>query len=166
MAIHWFKMRPNLESHIVVFNLSDDLGISEEEVVYLLYRFASWAATHGKYGVMALPEGLADYHFKTPGLEEQLIKHGWMKRHGEASITLHYFTDVSAVRKALGTKLRKQALGDGVCRACGATEQIEIDHIVPISRGGSCKLENLQPLCKQCNVSKGQKTMEEFLNDR
>ena len=32
--------------------------------------------------------------------------------------------------------------------------KMEVDHIVPWSRGGSDKLYNLQPLCKPCNRSK------------
>lgn len=33
-------------------------------------------------------------------------------------------------------------------------EKMEVDHIVPWSRGGSDSLHNLQPLCKPCNRSK------------
>lgn len=42
-----------------------------------------------------------------------------------------------------------------VCRVCGATEHVTIDHIVPRSRGGTNAPENLQVLCGYCNRRKG-----------
>lgn len=39
----------------------------------------------------------------------------------------------------------------------------EVDHIVPISRGGEHSMANTQCLCRACNQSKGRKTMTEFL---
>ena len=41
------------------------------------------------------------------------------------------------------------------CRACGATENLSVDHIVPTHFGGPTILSNLQCLCKPCNSSKG-----------
>lgn len=44
------------------------------------------------------------------------------------------------------------------CCACGATSstvELEIDHIIPYSKGGETVLENLQILCKRCNRGAG-----------
>ncbi len=38
------------------------------------------------------------------------------------------------------------------CLACGTTEAIlEADHVVPLTRGGSNDIGNIQPLCGSCN---------------
>lgn len=53
------------------------------------------------------------------------------------------------------------------CIACGTTERVTVDHIIPIARGGRHSIGNLQPLCLSCNSSKNAKTMAEwkyFLN--
>ncbi len=47
-----------------------------------------------------------------------------------------------------------------VCAQCGSRERIHKDHIVPVSKGGSNGLENLQPLCIGCNLSKSDRTAD------
>ena len=45
----------------------------------------------------------------------------------------------------------------GVCPICGGHfeyEEMEGDHIVPLSRGGKTVPENLQMLCRRCNATK------------
>ncbi|MGS3331653.1 HNH endonuclease [Serratia marcescens] len=40
------------------------------------------------------------------------------------------------------------------CNYCGSNHELEIDHILPVSKGGNSNAENLQVLCKQCNILK------------
>lgn len=40
------------------------------------------------------------------------------------------------------------------CVECGATESLETDHIIELSRGGSNDFENLQTLCHSCHQIK------------
>lgn len=41
------------------------------------------------------------------------------------------------------------------CLACGTSKSITVDHIVPLSQGGSNTIDNIQPLCIKCNMHKG-----------
>lgn len=62
-------------------------------------------------------------------------------------------------------RLRQEALSrDGFCCVyCGTTENLTIDHQLPLSRGGTNNLENLVACCQSCNSSKGDRTPEEWL---
>ncbi|MGH8738020.1 MAG: HNH endonuclease, partial [Burkholderiales bacterium] len=46
------------------------------------------------------------------------------------------------------------------CAKCGASPasdhsvELEVDHIIPVARGGSNDLANLQSLCQKCNQGK------------
>jgi len=57
-------------------------------------------------------------------------------------------------------------LGRTPCAACGSLEDLTIDHIIPISRGGSHGIGNLQSLCRSCNASKNNKLQVEWLVTR
>ena len=49
------------------------------------------------------------------------------------------------------------------CAYCGAQEvPLEVEHIVPRSRGGSNRVSNLTLACHPCNVRKGKQTAAEF----
>jgi len=63
-------------------------------------------------------------------------------------------------RAALGqnfTPSQKKAIRrrDGnLCRECGGTENLDVDHIVPCHRGGTNDLSNGQVLCQPCHAAK------------
>lgn len=72
---------------------------------------------------------------------------------------------VQGQRALMTSALRRKILErDGFkCRKCGANIEaepnllLEVDHIVPLSKGGLTQEDNLQTLCWRCNRSKGAK---------
>jgi 5-methylcytosine-specific restriction endonuclease McrA len=46
------------------------------------------------------------------------------------------------------------------CLCCGKRRKLTADHIIPVSKGGSSNIDNIQPLCGPCNSSKGAKTID------
>jgi hypothetical protein len=43
---------------------------------------------------------------------------------------------------------------DKKCLKCGRIDKLQIDHIIPVSKGGENKVSNLQTLCNTCNSIK------------
>lgn len=60
----------------------------------------------------------------------------------------------------LGEWTNLKAQYNWTCPDCLKKEpeiKLTIDHIVPVSKGGSNNIENIQPLCGSCNSKKGTK---------
>ena len=55
------------------------------------------------------------------------------------------------------TRERIFARDGRTCTKCGSTENLQLDHIIPVIKGGMDNDENLQVLCRACNSSKSAK---------
>ncbi|MBU5669578.1 HNH endonuclease [Peptoniphilus sp. MSJ-1] len=72
---------------------------------------------------------------------------------------------IKGQRALMTSKLREQIKkrDDYTCCKCGNSIYLEpnllleIDHIIPLSKGGTSEISNLQTLCWRCNRSKGSK---------
>ncbi len=72
------------------------------------------------------------------------------KKNAEGSCT---FGEWELLKKQYGFK----------CPSCGKYEpeiKLTIDHIIPLSKGGSNYIENIQPLCGNCNSKKNTKIIK------
>jgi hypothetical protein len=53
------------------------------------------------------------------------------------------------------------------CKYCGQIGgRLEVDHVIPISKGGTNDLSNLTTSCRKCNRQKKDMSVEEFLKWR
>ena len=81
----------------------------------------------------------------------------------------------AAVRKQATRRARKTKAGgsftkeewealcakyDYRCLSCHQKKPLEPDHIKPIALGGTSNIDNIQPLCRNCNASKGDKHID------
>lgn len=86
--------------------------------------------------------------------------------------------DEIRARGRISAQNRRIAMGDGVvtsedwvqildeyghkCAYCDKGGPLEMDHIVPLARGGPHSPENIAPACSKCNRSKGAKLLAEW----
>ena len=99
------------------------------------------------------PEDLADQRAKIKEYR-RINKHWQNKERLRPRIEACTHTGKRSVRKKVFEKYGKS------CLACGATENITIDHVIPVSKGGVNDISNYQPLCKSCNSKKMDKATD------
>ena len=98
-------------------------------------------------------KGHSDWRFSASG-----------RRTCKACHKAHYTAYNARKKNASGKHTKTQWLAKLAtylnCPRCGvdlSTVQVHKDHIVPLVSGGTNDIDNLQPLCIPCNLSKGAK---------
>lgn len=107
--------------------------------------------------------GMAQRSFTVPMTEENIIE---LIKILESKLTKGEF--VKEQRRLMTKKLRDsvKSRDNYTCRYCGNSTYIEpnllleVDHIVPVAKGGCTVEDNLQTLCWKCNRSKGSKLVK------
>lgn len=106
--------------------------------------------------------GLAQRSFTVPMTEETIVE---LIKVLESKLTASAFAKEQ--RTLMTKKLREfiKNRDNFTCCNCGNSTHVEpnllleIDHIIPVSKGGCTVEDNLQTLCWKCNRSKGDKIM-------
>jgi hypothetical protein len=74
-----------------------------------------------------------------------------------------------AVKKIVWNKYIGENIGKHKCYCCRLTDITQISfhcgHVISESNGGKINIENLRPICQNCNSSMGTKNMDEFINE-
>lgn len=129
------------------------LAIIDEAILNVEYKF-----------VYTSDGGMAQRSFTIPMDEENIIE---LINKLESKLSLQYQTKEQ--RALMTTKLRThiKERDNFTCCQCGNSLKaepnllLEVDHIIPIAKGGLTIEDNLQTLCWKCNRSKGAKLMSQ-----
>jgi hypothetical protein len=107
---------------------------------------------------------LNDCHISTDGFE--ILLDQWVNRMKGNCITPYILSDL--LDRHTKTNKRSTYINKNIvksvllkykhtCFYCGSKEKLEIDHIIPVVKGGKNIYSNLQVLCRTCNRKKGGK---------
>ena len=94
------------------------------------------------------------------------ITKAWQKKNKEKM--RWYICNRRAKMKSVGGKISKDDWKELLeeanhkCLCCGTTENLSLDHIIPISKGGLNVKENSQVLCRACNSKKGNRHSTDY----
>jgi hypothetical protein len=146
----WIKLHRTLLDNIDFYKLSDCAGrtlvllwliASENDGRVPEIKEAAWRLRMSPEKMTSIYEELTSGGFVVN--EEEPAKEKWGSR---------YIPDT----------VRDEVLErDGhKCKWCSSGENLEIDHIVPVSQGGESVADNLQVLCRSCNRKKRTRTAE------
>lgn len=115
----------------------------------------------------------ADYHLKNKDKRNEKTKI-WRSQNPDYEKTRENYKELHCMRSSKRRAMirdngaysitRKETLKlyNTACTYCGNLDNITIDHIVALSRGGSHSIGNITSACKSCNFSKGSKTIMEW----
>ena len=131
---------------------------SEPHISYRTYsrRFKGWSKACLKF---------IEYKMgRTIATEDELVSVELQEKL-QQSTQKELVTDKPSNKRTIPLSLRLKVLNrdNFRCVFCGrspATDigiQLQIDHIIPFSKGGKSSLDNLQTLCQECNLGKSNK---------
>ena len=163
-------------THRKTLRLARLLGEDRYTITGRLVALWTWCLDSAISGSLAHiePDILADvmgYPGKPAELIEGLITVGFLDLGDDGHLSIHNWMayrrrnsdgrdDWNRLRATLTPVVYDR---DGhACVYCGATDELTIDHVIPLSRGGNNHLNNLTTACRRCNQSKYNRTPEEW----
>jgi 5-methylcytosine-specific restriction endonuclease McrA len=88
----------------------------------------------------------------------------WRKKWEKTEKCKEYYRKNRKKYRKSNIWLNKIAKRDGmVCKGCGATENLTINHIMPRCVGGKYSYSNLEILCQECNIKEYHKIVKKAL---
>lgn len=154
-ALRWYRLSAEQGNASAQFSLSvayhNGDGVPQDYVE--AYKWANLACSKGDANAKTLRDTLTQK--MTPSQIEEgqrLSSIEAMKIQNPKNQTLRE----QPTRMAIASEVRREVWrrDGGVCVKCGSRLNLEYDHIVPVSKGGSNTARNIELLCQDCNRAK------------
>jgi HNH endonuclease len=81
------------------------------------------------------------------------LRPGASSAHRKPALDTRVAADTEPI--SVDTRLFVWQRDGGRCRNCGSRRDLHFEHVIPRSWGGSSTAENVQVLCRRCNLRKG-----------
>lgn len=117
------------------------------------YEIMDFTEQNAYKGVRGAGESKQVYHKNYCNNHPDVIAHLKARRYARESgaVGSHTLDEWNNLKNSYGNK----------CAYCKEEKQLTKDHIIPLSKGGSDYIENIQPLCRNCNSKKNTKIIYE-----
>lgn len=87
----------------------------------------------------------------------------------QAASAEHQKREKAKARELRQSQWWRQQVGQGICYHCKERfnpQELTMDHLIPVARGGKSNKKNCVPSCKDCNTKKGYKLSVEITMER
>ena len=145
---------------------ADDVGVSYTDAHYIFSQMFPQYVRTFRHFESEITEGLNEYISDYEGMVESLTTKEKTGYYVLFKLAFYLFSEFELGRRRVFKKqhtnndwLVKKEKYNNSCAYCGISGKLEKDHIVPISRGGEDKIDNIVPACPSCNRKKYNKLL-------
>jgi 5-methylcytosine-specific restriction endonuclease McrA len=132
----------------------------------IILRQREYKATHPEYVAKQNRNHSRPHDLSSPlAIEARRASYRRFYQRNKSKWKVYQAVRIARHKGAVGSFRPKQweelkAKFGNVCLCCRQEKPLEIDHVVPLSRGGGGGIDNIQPLCGICNRKKGTKVID------
>jgi hypothetical protein len=177
-SVPWIRLYQGWQRHRKTIALRKLLGTAEPILCVWL-----WAAENATDGSLAGftdedVEQVSEWTGRKGKAISAMVEVGYLDRSEDGSLSLHNWgnrtgagvASLLKTRDRMKTTMRERRTDGTVpmrtramvlardgyrCRYCSSEESLEVDHVVPLAKGGSNDPANLVASCRSCNRKKG-----------